>query len=256
MILFAKDWEKYPTAIADIETKNQSFVRLAGVYKAMGIKNHMFPLALVNPKLQGIDPFSNNLDLLTIAAIVQECQNNPWYYFREIVRVPAPGSPEPVMIEANRGNIALWWLFFNHITVMLIQCRQTGKSLSSDCLANYIRCIGAVNTDMQLLTKDDNLRVRNIARLKELQNYLPYYLNLKTRQDADNTEKLTCVKLGNTYYTAVGQPTIEGARKVGRGLTLAINQIDEIAFIPNIKIILASMLASGGKPCCAAFKNA
>lgn len=246
MILFLEDWKKYPSAIPDLDTKNVSFVRLAGLYKSMGIKNHLFPLALINPELKGVDPFDPNLDMVTMGMIAQECKLNPWYYFREIVRVPATGSPEPIYLEGNRGNIALFWLFFNHITVMLIQCRQTGKSLSSDTLANYIRCIGSVNTDTQLLTKDDSLRVKNIQRLKELQSALPHYLNLKSRQDADNNEKMTCVKLKNTYYTAVGQPTIEGARKVGRGMTLAINFIDEIAYIANIKLILPAMLAGSG----------
>lgn len=245
MILFLKDWEKY-NAIPHLSTTNKSFVRLAGVYKSMGIKNHLFPLALYNPLLENVNPFNPNLDFSTIAMIVQEVKENPWYYFREIARAPATGSPEPAMLEANRGNIALYWLFFNHITTLLIQCRQTGKSLSTDLLMQYIKDIAAINTDIQLLTKDDSLRVRNIQRLKELQSYLPPYLNLKTKQDADNTEKMTCIKLGNTYYTAVGQPTIEGARKVGRGMTLAINQIDEIAYLPNISIILPSLLSSGG----------
>lgn len=247
MILFLKDWkEKHPNAIIDYNTPNKSFLRLAGLYKSMGIKNHAFLLQLHNPLLVGVDPFDPKLTIEQMAMIAEECQVNPFYYFREIVRVGAAGSPEPIMIEGNRGNIALWWLFFNHITTLLIQCRQTGKSLSMDCLANYIRCIGATNTDMLLLTKDNNLRVRNIQRLKDLQSYLPYYLNLKTKDDADNTEKLTCVALNNVQYTAVGQSSEEGARKVGRGLTLAINFIDELAYISGLRILLSSMLASGG----------
>lgn len=247
MVLFLDDWKKYPGCIIDYETSNKSFLRLAGLYKSMGIKNHSFILQLHNPLLQGVDPFDPNLTIEQMAMIAEECQKNPFYYFRSIVRVGATGSPDPVMIEGNRGNIALWWLFFNHITVLLIQCRQTGKSLSMDCLANYIRCIGATNTDMLLLTKDNNLRVRNIQRLKDLQSYLPYYLNLKTRDDADNTEKLTCVALNNVQYTAVGQASEEGARKVGRGLTLAINFIDELAYIAGLRVLLSSMLASGGR---------
>lgn len=247
MILFLKDWERYPTAKLHLSTKNQSWVRISKVYKAMGVKNHAFMLALHNPLLEFINPHDPELDFKSIAMIVQECKQNPWYFFREIARAPATGSPEPVFLEANRGNIALWWLFFNHITILLIQCRQTGKSLSSDWLSTYILNVACVNTDLQLLTKDDNLRVRNIARLKEIYTYLPKYLQLQDRTDANNTLKMTCNKLGNTLYTAVGQPTLEGARKVGRGLTLAINHIDEIGFIPNIHHILAGMLAGSGK---------
>lgn len=250
MILFLDDWKKY-NAIVDVDTPNKSFLRLAGIYKAMGIKNHAFMLALHNPALKGVDPFDPNLSMEQMAMIAQECKENPWYYFRSCVRVPATGS-DSVPLEANRGNISLFWLYFNHITILLIQCRQTGKSLSSDTLSNYIRCIGAVNTDIQLLTKDDNLRVRNVQRLKELQAELPHYLNLKSKKDADNTEKLTCVRLGNTLYTAVGQPSIEGSRKTARGLTVSNFFCDEIAYIPNIDITLASALAAGGELSCAA----
>ena len=251
MVLFFKDWkEKYPNAIIDYNTPNKSFLRLAGLYKSMGIKNHAFILQLHNPILQGINPFDPNLSIEQMAMIAEECQVNPFYYYREIVRIPASGFPEPVPLLANRGNIALWWLFYNHITVMLIQCRQTGKSLSMDCLANHIRCIGATNTDIMLLTKNTELKNRNILRLKELQANLPYYLNLKTKDDADNFDKLTCVALNNVQYTAVGQPSEEGARKVGRGLTLSINFVDEIAYISNIQILLPSLLAGSGE-CCA-----
>lgn len=243
MILFYDDWKKYPNAIIDYNTPNKSFLRLAGLYKSMGIKNHAFILQLHNPLLQGVDPFDLNLSIEQMAMIAEECQVNPFYFYREVIRIIASGNPNPIRIEANRGNIALWWLFYNHITTLLIQCRQTGKSLSMDCLANHIRCIGSTNTDMLLLTKNNDLKVRNIQRLKDLQSNLPYYLNLKTREDSDNTEKLTCVALNNTQYTAVGQMSEEGARKVGRGMTLAIVMIDEIAYVSGIRTILSSLLA-------------
>ena len=37
MILFKEDWMKYPKAIADVNTKNQSFVRISALYRDMGI---------------------------------------------------------------------------------------------------------------------------------------------------------------------------------------------------------------------------
>ena len=40
MILYLDDWKNYPHAIVDNKTKNKSFIHLAQVYRAMGVKNH------------------------------------------------------------------------------------------------------------------------------------------------------------------------------------------------------------------------
>jgi hypothetical protein len=82
MILFQRDWAKYPTAIIDINTPNKSFLRLATLYRSFGVKNHAFLLALVNPELQGVDPFNPALTDEQKAMIALEAMVNPWYYFR------------------------------------------------------------------------------------------------------------------------------------------------------------------------------
>ena len=56
MILFLRDWTQYEEAIPDYKTNNKTFLRFSGLLKAMGIKNHLFPLALHNAELQGVDP--------------------------------------------------------------------------------------------------------------------------------------------------------------------------------------------------------
>lgn len=246
MILFAEDWARYPTAVVDLQTKNRSFVRLASVYREMGIKNHAFILALVNPELQGVDPFSPHLTEVQMAAIAIECKINPWYYFREVARAPAIGSDESVPVEANRGNIALWWSFFNHIFIILIQIRQTGKSFSTDTLMSLLMNILCQNTKINLLTKDDQLRRTNIQRLKDIMEELPPYLRMRNKDDVNNGEEITVRLLNNTYSTHVPQSSPKNALKVGRGLTSAIFHIDEGPFQPNISISLPAALAATG----------
>lgn len=244
MILFEKDWEKYPSAIPDLKTSNTSFVRYAGLLKSMGNKNHSFCLALHNPKLSGLDPRSKDLTPKQIVAIVKECKNNPWYIFREIIRLPPNGNDTPVPLQANRGNISLYWLFFNHVTSLLIQPRQTGKSVSTDVLMSSLLNILTINSKIHLLTKDDSLRVANIKRIKEIITYLPYYLRLKTKTDSNNTEKITVNRLGNSYLTAVPQASVKAAKNIGRGLTITTHHIDELAFINNLKHTLSGLLAT------------
>jgi len=246
MILFQKDWSRFPTAQPDKTTKNQSWVRLASVYREMGIKNHAFILALVNPMLKGIDPHASNLTDQQKMAIALECKINPWYFFREVARVPAIGSDEPSMVEANRGNIALWWSFFNHAMIILIQIRQTGKSVSTDLLMTLLTQLVCQNTKINLMTKDDALRRKNVERLKDISEDLPRYMQLKTRDDVNNTEEITVKALNNVYSTHVPQASPKRAYNLGRGLTSAIFHIDEAPFQPNIKIALPAALAATG----------
>ena len=79
MLLFLNDWKSYPSAIIDTKTTNRSFVRIAALYKEMGIKNNSFMLVLINPALQGIDPYSPNLKVEEMAAIAIECKVNPFF---------------------------------------------------------------------------------------------------------------------------------------------------------------------------------
>lgn len=247
MILFAEDWKLYPTAFPDMQTKNRSFVRLAQVYKAMGVKNHMFILALVNPALQGVDPFDiDNLTEEQKVAIGVECSINPWYFFREVARAPAESGSASVPLQANRGNIALFWTFFNHILIFLIQIRQTGKSFSTDTLMTLLLNFICRDTKINLLTKDDDLRRKNIQRLKDIAEELPLYLQQKTRADANNGEEISIKSLGNWYNTHVPQESEKRALLMGRGLTSAIFHIDEAPFQKNIRIALKAALPAAG----------
>jgi len=248
MILFLEDWDLPENASATVHTQttNQSFLDLSVLLRTMGVENHTFFLALHDPSLVDVDPFDPNLSQEQIVAIVQECKINPWYMFREISRGPASSGSEPIRFRMNRANLGLIWLFFNHITTMLIQARQTGKSFSTDILMTCLMAVATMNTKFNLLTKDDGLRVANVTRLKDIYNELPYYLQLKDRTDTNNTEKITINALGNVYTTSVAQPSVKGALKLGRGMTLAVNHIDEIAFVKNIEHTLPALLASGG----------
>jgi hypothetical protein len=246
MILFLEDWKKFPRAIPDYSTKQRTFFEMSVILRDMGIKNHLFPLALLNPELQGVDPFDyKNLTVEQMAMIALECKLNPWYYFREIAMVPGGSGEEAVHLMANRGNIALYWCFFNHITTFLIQIRQTGKSVSVDELAVYLLEIRCYKTDINLLTKDEGLRVANIKRLKEIDDELPIYLKRRGKNDANNTELITVNALSNRLLTHLPQASPKLANNVGRGFTSPITFVDEGPFQPNIHIAVPAALAAG-----------
>lgn len=245
-ILFLDDIKKYPTAIYDTKTVNRSWVDIVKLYRSMGVKNHAFPLALINPRLQGVDPFDPMLSEELITMITIECKLNPWYYFREIARVPGSGPADKRMVQANRGNIYLWWSFFNHVFTILIQIRQTGKSFSVDQLTTYLMQVLCQNTKINLLTKDDKLRRENVERIKDINKTLPYYLNKLTRHDADNGEEFTVKLLDNWFKTHLPKRNKQDALNSGRGMTTPIMLIDEGPFQPNIRISLPAALAAMG----------
>jgi hypothetical protein len=246
MLLFLQDWKQYPTAQPDLTTKNESFLRLASMYRKMRIKNHAFILALVNQELKGIDPHDPNLTASQVSAIVAECKINPWYFFREVVRAPGQSGEDARPFQANRANIALIWSFFNHALFTLIQPRQTGKSFSTDCLMRLLMNVLCKDIEISLLTKNDDLRRKNIQRLKDIGDELPSYIQQKRAADPNNGEQLAVTALNNRYSTYVPQGSPKAALALGRGITTAVTQIDEPPFQPNIKTALGALLAGSG----------
>jgi hypothetical protein len=246
MIIFNSDWLNYPNAIIDVTTKNKSFLHLAGVYKQMGVINNAFILALLNPALQGVDPFDKKLTIEQMAMIALECRENPWYFLREIAMVPGEGTSTATRFDANRGNIAIWWCFFNHITTFLIQPRQTGKSFAIDTLDVLLLNIMCQNTKINLLTKDETLRRKNIQQIKDIAAELPHYLQQRGREDTNNTEEITIKALGNKYTAHVPQASAKRAYNMGRGLVTSVIRLDEAPFQVNIALALPALLAATG----------
>jgi len=246
MILFYEDWEKYPNAIPDLNTRNEYFLRYAGLLKAMGIKNHSWCLQLHNPSLSGVDPRDPNLTDEQKEDILDEIAINPMYFFREVVMIEAKGSPEPVQFQANRGNMSLFWLFFNNIMTMLLQIRQTGKSLTSDLLYLGLLSFWTVNANITVITKDNTLRSENVERIKALYQQLPDYIQLQGANDTMNSEAITFNSLGNKLRILLAQKSKLAALNLGRGLTGTINGFDEFAFLYNNEITIPAALAAGG----------
>jgi len=244
-ILFANDWLRYPNAIVDYETTNDTFKRMVSLYSEMGVKNCLWPLALLQPQLQGIDPHDETLPEEIKVLIGLECCWNFWYFIREVVRIPPVAGPKPVPYIANRGNLTLSWSFFNNIDIALIQPRQTGKSVSTDCIMTWLLYLGANNTTITMLTKDHKVRIKNIERLKKIRDGLPKYLLNITSKDSDNQVELTCIALGNSYISGVAQNSENSANNLARGLTSPITHIDEGPYVKYIGTTLPVMLSTG-----------
>lgn len=236
MILFEKDYLFLSSEHFDLSGTNPSFLRMYGVLKRMGIKNNKFFLVLLDTDLKGYDPHNLKDDSVELKLrIVRECKRNPWYYFRNVLRIPASGS-SGVPFQLSRANLSMSWLYFNHIDNLLIMPRQLGKTIGSISITSYIIYVAGENITFAMLTKDTKLRKENVERLKDIRDALPEWFIFKQRQDTNNTEGISYSALNNKYITFVGQNHVGGAERLGRGMTVPSQHWDEIAFFANIAI--------------------
>lgn len=211
----------------------------------MGIKNYYFLLALQDQDLALVDPHDPELTEDVKLKVATEAKFNVWYFLREVARIPPNAGLTPVSYKANRGNIALTWLFLCNVDVALIQPRQTGKSVSTDALMTWLLFFATNNTKVALITKDHSLRVQNIERLKKMRDLLPNYLVYNHKDDTNNQFEITYKALENRYITGVAQNSEQSANNVGRGASVPILHCDEGPFINLIGVTLPAALAAG-----------
>lgn len=108
----------------DFGTSNQSFLTTAKELKMLGIKNWYFMLEVKYPNMgvQDIDVYDENISAENIGRVLVECKNNPWYYFREVVRIPVRGSGT-VPLFLHRAGCAAIWSFIHSFDFELVQPR-------------------------------------------------------------------------------------------------------------------------------------
>jgi len=208
---------------------------MASVLTRLNVSNNVFHLALTQPELQGIDPREPNLSKELILRIGYECKVNPWYYFREVVRIPESGNT-PVPFRLNRANLAMIWLFWNRYDALEEIPRQLGKTISAQAIVSQVLYIDGRNISIAMLTKDNKLRNENVVRLKDIRDSLPKYLLNKQTGDSDNKEGISYTALNNRYLTYVAQNDEAGADNLGRGMTTPVQHWDEPATFKNIHI--------------------
>ena len=249
-ILHLEDWKTpdgNPTAVVHTTTRNKSFIRMHSLLKKMGIKNNLFHLSLLDPTLLKVEPEKLNdetdPDMTLRLKVAAECLKNPWYFFREICKIPAQGGP-PVKFELHRGNLAMLWCFLSHFDITLTQPRQTGKSIVAVALCAYMLYLRGYKMRMSMLTLSTDIRQENVKRLKDIRDALPPYLLHETSKDVDNKEGLGYDALGNRYLTYTGQKGEEDARNVGRGSSAVFLHVDEGPFIRNVHISLPVIKAT------------
>lgn len=222
-------------------TTNLSFLKMTYILKEFGIKNNNFFLELYDEELFDVDPFREDLDLKTQIRIHNEISKNPWYFLREIARIPVAG--EKRRIELTRGTLAISWSVINNISAIVVLPRQCYKTYTVAALYLWFFYWGCTNTDFMLFSYSDAILQGNLQRIKELRDNLPSYLNLyKAGRDKDNSREMR-YQTNNFYnHIRIKAPpqSPDEAVKAGRGFSTPIMWYDEVNFITNIDKIYGS----------------
>ena len=196
--------------ILDWSTRNKSFIALSKDLDMLGVKNNTFFLILFDKTLQGVDPYDPILPIETKLRIVLECRRNPWYFLREVCRIPADGKPITVgggvPFNIDRNSLASWYLFLNNIDHYASKPRQCGKTQNALAEVNWAFHFGSMAANFTFANKDAANNKLNLYRLKCQRDMLPTYIQMRLSVDKEGNfvkEKNNVMSMSNLILLIV-----------------------------------------------------
>lgn len=231
-------------------TSNKSFINMHLYLKDKGIKNNEFMLLILDPGLVKFNPFDPKLPSVIKSRILRECIYNPWYFLREICRIPSDGNANGDKFRLDRGNMAMIFCLMLNLNTYVILPRQTGKTQSALAWYLYLFNFGTNNAEMSFLNKKFDDSKLNLNRIKAIRDLLPSYLKMdhifsndgNKLKGKNSVEKLEHPINGNRIITVPSARDKSSATSLMRGRTTSIIHIDELAFIKHNKIIYLNMI--------------
>lgn len=238
------------------KTRNKSFLTLHKTYKKLGITNNKFFLKIYDRSLIHVDPFSPVLPVEMQLKIFLECIINPWYWLREICRIPVDGKPITPgggsEFIADRNNIASWYCFLNGFDHYDSKSRQLGKTQNAVAQLNYAFHYGALSSTFLFFSKDFPLAKQNLYRLKCQRDMLPKWMQMriafsedgKVDRGQDNITTMRNPVTNNMIKVMPKATNRDNAVKHGRGDTASFYWNDEFDFTAyNLEILDAAAFA-------------
>ena len=250
--LVGYDYKKKVHFIYDVYTSNLSFIQTSKDLKTLGVKNNRFFLKLYDPALIGVNPYDKSLSHETIQRIIIEAMRNPWYFIREISRIPSSGAAANVAgggdpFELQRANLAAIFCFMHNINFYMVIPRQCGKTQSVIAILLWTYLFGTTYTEMSFVNKDQDGANENLRRLKDQRDLLPTYLQQKhqivegvikdVRGHNGAVQKIENPLNHNRIVTKPKATSLARAEGIGRGNTSPIQLFDEVEFTNYVGII-------------------
>lgn len=246
----------------DFGTQNSSFLLTAQELKSVGIKHFYFMLEVKFPNLgvQDIDPYDPNISAEDIGKLVVECKANPWFFFREVGRVPVRGAGS-FPFALTRASAAAIWCYMHSIDFLLCQPRQTWKSTTLTEISTYNFIFEFQNATIPYMHIRQDRCLENAEMLRDYICALPPYFNPwkgKTKLPGLKSLKYEEHKMSVAVLSSADSPV--KAKDKMRGMTLFTCFIDEWEYIPYISNVLEgatpaiisgreTMKKTGGRSC-------
>lgn len=229
----------------DFGTKNNSFLITAQELKTLGIKNYFFMLEVKHPELNvhDIDPYDEHISAEDAGRIILECKDNPWFFFREIARVPVAGAGnvKPILL---RPSCAAIWCFMHSIDFMLCQPRQTFKSTWCTIILEYGFLLEYQNAKIPML----HLKLEKVLKFaSQLRDYicaLPPYMNPWSHmKKLPGPKSLVYEKHHSSIIPLASADSEVKAGDILRGDTIYMAYMDEYEYLKHFMSIM-----EGGTP--------
>ena len=216
-------------------TTNKSFLDMHYYLRDRGVRQNEFMLLLLDPDLARINPRDPNLPQIMKVKVLRECMYNPWYFLREICRIPDDGNAQGVPFRLHRGNMAMLFCLMLNLNTSVILPRQTGKTQSALAWYMYLFNFGTNNAEMSFLNKKFEDSKLNLNRIKAIRDLLPSYLKMDQMYAADGSklkgknsvETMQHPINGNRIRTVPSARDVTSAASLMRGRTTSIIYIDE-----------------------------
>lgn len=240
----AKNVVKKRKPIYDWKTNNKSFTDLYQTYCKLGIKNNKFFLKLYDRDLQGVKVYEDVLNLEMQLKIFLECLINPYYWLREVCRIPQDGKPiipgGGSEFIADRNNIASWYCYLNGIDHYDSKSRQLGKTQNAVAQINYAFHYGSMSSTTLFFSKDFPLAKQNLYRLKCQRDMLPKWMQMRISykegggvdKGQDSITQMRNPITNNIIKVMPKATSLDNAIKMGRGETASQYWDDEYDFTP------------------------
>lgn len=224
----------------DFGTKNKSFLLTAQELKSLGIKNWYFMLEVKRPDLgvQDIDAFSPDITPEDTGRIATECRDNPWFFFREISRVPVRGTGL-FPLELHRAGCAAIWSYLHSIDFELVQPRQTYKTTVLTAIMSYMFLFEYQNADIPYLHKTQQRCMDNVGILRDYIMALPKWMNPWSKMKHPPGLQSLKYEKHNVSIAVMSEPKTEAtASDKARGYSLFSWFADECEFVKYMKAIM------------------
>ena len=203
----------------DYNTSNKSFLDMHLYLKSINISNNNFMLLINDTDLIGIDPFDPYLSKELQRKIIKECQNNIWYFFREIIRIPNMGGGTGRYV-LNKSDCAQTFCFLiNWVSAP----RGLRKTTHTDCILLWADAFFENNKE-KIISRNKTISISEINRINCIRKCLPQYL-----------------QLSNNIIDSTNIPSDKsGAVNLGQSLKYNIIYYNEAEYIPYIRDIFSS----------------